>query len=324
MKIIDIIFFVIILTVFYKIIKYNIIDDCDYNNYCKNIDDDLDLDLFYFNNNNSLINSTLPKIFIHYEPEKNERNWINFGSRSSYNYNLELCNICIKSFIKCYSNYCNIIIFNNDNVKELINDESDIICNIVNPKLLKGIDLEQWERYCKAKILYLYGGIVMKPYFYCLNTNNNLLFKDEFTVANMNNNGISSSNKLFTANPDCLMSSPAKDIKLLKYCNYLKKLCINNYSISKHFLNEEFEFLNNLPSYNERHLGLIDDCDNQIHMEDLLSNRPLKINKSAFCLFIDIDNLKKYTKYGWILKMNKKQILNSNLALSYIFKHNCL
>ena len=59
-------------------------------------------------------------------------------------------------------------------------------------------------------------------------------------------------------------------------------------------------------------------------MEDLLSNRPLKINKSAFCLFIDIDNLKKYTKYGWILKMNKKQILNSNLALSYIFKHNCL
>ena len=324
MKIIDIIFFVMIIIVFYNVIKYKIIDDYKYNKLCKNSDEDYDLNLFNFDNNKSLKNSTLPKIFIHYQPERNERNWEDFGSRSSYDYNLELSNICIKSFIKCYSSYCDIIIFNNDNVKELINDESDIICNIINPSLLKGIDLEQWERYCRAKILYLYGGIVLKPVFYCLNSNNNLLFRDEFTVANINNNGVNVSNKLFVANPDYLMSSPAKDRKLLRYCNYLKKLCINNYSVDKHFSNDEYEFLSTLPTYNEVHLGLIDINYDQIHMEDLISNRPLKVHKSAFCLFIDIDNLKKYTKYGWILKMNKNQILDSNIAISHIFKQHCL
>ena len=322
MKIIDIIFFIIIFILLYYAIK---------NNYLKNANlvctssQDYDLSLYDFKNYKKLYNNKIPKIFIRYQPEKNARNWESFGSRTNPDYNLELANLCIKSVINVYSNNYDIIIYNDNDVNKLINDVDDVICNISDPSLLTGIDLEQWVQYCKTKILYLYGGVIMEPMFYFLkNKDSNNLFKDTLTIANLNNSGLNVSNKLFTANSEYLMSSQSYDEKLLKYCNYLKELCINNYSIEKHYFNDESEFLNNLHSYDKEILGIIDAHGSQIHTEDLLSNNNIELHDSALCVFIDINNLKKYTKYGWILKMNKDQILDCNMFISNIMKNECL
>tara|TARA_Y100000389_G_scaffold99831_1_gene96628 strand:+ start:298 stop:1266 length:969 start_codon:yes stop_codon:yes gene_type:complete len=322
MKIIDIMFFTIIFILLYYAIKNNYLKSA---NLVCNPSEDYDLSLYDFKNYKNLNNNKIPKIFIHYQSERNGRNWESFGSRMNFDYNLELANLCIKSIINVYSSDYDIVIYNDNDVKKLINDVDDVICNISDPSLLTGVDLEQWTQYCKTKILYLYGGVIMEPMFYFLkNKDSNKLFKNNFTVANLNNSGLNVSNKLFTSNSEYLMSSPAYDENLLKYCNYLKDLCINNYSVEKHYFNDESEFLNNLHTYDKENLGIIDANGLEIHVEDLLSNNNLELHNSTLCVFIDINNLKKYTKNGWILKMNKEQILESNTAISNIMKNDCL
>ena len=136
------------------------------------MDEDTLIEHHMFYNYNKLESLQKNKIFIHLPYERNERNWINFVSRSTKRLNLDICMLCIQSIIKQLGDEMEIILYHNDNVKDLIGEmnESDL-CNVQNPAQLSGVDLSQWESYCKAKILYLYGGIVMKPYFYCLNTN---------------------------------------------------------------------------------------------------------------------------------------------------------
>ena len=321
MKIIDIIFFTIILVLIYFAMK---------NNYLRNSismcnpQKDSDLSLYYFKNYKKIYNNEIPKIFIHHQPERNGRNWESFGSRMNNDSNLELTNLCINSVVNVYSDDYDIIIYNDDDVKDLINDVDDVICNISNPSLLKGVDLEQWVQYCKTKILYLYGGVVMEPMFYFLkNKESYKLFKNVFTVAELNNDGLNVSNKIFIENSDYLMSSPANDEKLLNYCNHLKNKCIHNYSVEKHYFNDESDILNNLNKYDKETLGILTNKGLQVHVEDLLSNNKIELHDSSICVFIDINNLKKYTKNGWILRMNKEQLVNSKMVISNIIREEC-
>ena len=50
----------------------------------------------------------------------------------------------------CSSSY-DIILYTNQDISKMIDEEDDILCNIKNVNLLSGQDLKQWEEYCKFK-----------------------------------------------------------------------------------------------------------------------------------------------------------------------------
>ena len=271
------------------------------------------LEQYYFQNYINLEKNSKKKIFIHIPYEKNERNWDNFYSRSSNKLNIDLCSICIKSVIyHCYNKY-DIILYNNNNVRDLIKEQNEKdLCNIKNPNILSGVDLLQWENYCKSKILYKFGGIVMEPYFFFYNCpKENILFSNDLKILHHTNEGLSSSENILIPSINYFISSPRKNETLKLHIMYLEYICVHYYSLDNKHFDKTFEKLYNLSSYNPKQMGILDIHKNPVQTRDLLSKKEIIFDPTAFCLFINIPFLKKYTQYSWILKMNESQIKDS-------------
>lgn len=274
------------------------------------------LNCFYKNYKN--INKlNRPKVFIHISNEKNERNWINFGSRTTTDLNLDICELCIESVINNLVDKYDIILYTNDDAKKIIDDEKDYLSNIENIDLLSGIDLEQWEEYCKFRILHKYGGIVMSPYFlFSKCPANSLLNPKTLTVCSILNEGINSLNKKVIPSKNFMILAPKKDKHVVLYLNYLRQLCYHSYGADNKFFDRSFESLLSVNTISPEQIGVLDHNNKPIYTENILSTQKIILNPSNFCLFINIDLLKKNRKYGWILKMNKKQIKESNFFLA--------
>lgn len=269
---------------------------------------------YYFNNYTNIDNLSNNKIFIHLPYERNERKWINFGSRSSKELNNDLIVLSVRSIIKTCGHKYNIILYDNHSVKQLINDDNNSdLCNINNPEMLSGVDLKQWESYCKAKILYKYGGIVMSPYFIfkkCPSEYN--LFPNKFTIANLSNEGMNVSNKKNIPTSCYIISAPKNNKDVMIYTKYLEMLCTNHYTVDHKKFDKSFEQLYLLNSYNPKLLGNMDSNDKQIYVSDLIDNKKIDLMFDHFCVFINMDVLKKSTKLNWILRLDEEEIKQSN------------
>lgn len=286
------------------------------NNYDK-IDKNILITQYDFENYKNIEKSTRKKIFIHIPYERNERKWNDFQSRSSNQLNIELCVLCIKSVIHQCSDKYDIILYDNYNVGTLINEaDTEDLCNIKNPSTLSGVDLTQWENYCKAKILYKYGGIVMEPYFFFYTCpSENILFPSNFHVLHHTNEGLNVSSKSLIPTTNNWLSSPSKSKDMKIYLQYLTYLCVHHYSVDHKNFDKTFEKLYALGSYNPKYMGIVDIDETPIETNDLLSKKEIQFDNDAFCVFINIPYFKKYTQHAYILKMNETQIKSSNTFL---------
>lgn len=256
----------------------------------------------YFNNIINMDKLTKPKIFVHIDDEENISG---------------LTQLCIESLMKyCYSKY-DIVIYTNNDVSKMINDKDDELCNIKNIELLGGQDLKQWEEYCKFKIIHKYGGVLMKPCFVFSSCPKYKEFSpNKLKICHVNNEGINVSNKLIIPSSCYMIASPKNDSTTEIYIDYLRKMCQNNYtSQAKHF-DKSFEKLHYLDYFSEESIGVIDSGKNIVHLENIMSSEELQFSSNNYCLFINMELLKKNRHYGWILNMTKEQILETNTILS--------
>ena len=295
----NLVFLIAIILAFLFVINFNIYDiiprtnetcDCDKLEHC------------YFNNIINIDKLTKPKIFIH----MNERASIS-----------ELSQLCVESLMKyCYRQY-DIILYTNKDVPRMINDQDDELCNIENVELLGGQDLKQWEEYCKFKIIYKYGGVVMRPYFLFSQCPKYEEFCPErLKICRVNNEGVSVSNKLIIPSFCYMIAAPKGDETTSVYLDYLRKKCQHNYTSDiKHF-DKTFEKLHYLDSFSEESIGIVDSNRSLIHLENVLSSENISFASNNYCLFINIDLLSKKRHQGWILNMSKEQILETNTLLS--------
>lgn len=263
--------------------------------------------------------STKTKIFIHISRERNERNWENFGSRSTMEMNLDVTRLCIESVIKFCSNNYEVILYTNDDMSNLI--PHDELCNIKSPELLAGVDLKQWENYCKLKILHHYGGVVMNPYFLFNQCPDDKLFNPTaLTVCNINNEGISSSNLTTISTIGHMMSSPKSDNILGEYLKYFEYLCQNNYAEDKQLFESMVGKIEPVEYFSPAEIGSCDANGDPLCLEDIFSTRSIQLSISNFCIFVNIEKLKRSRKYGWILKMNKEQLKNTDMFFAHNIK----
>lgn len=282
-----------------------------------NIDEDIVIEQHYFQNFIDLETSSRKKIFIHVPYEKNERNWGDFYGRSSNKLNIDLCSLCIKSIIYHCSDKYDVILYNNNNVKNLIKEQNEKdLCNIQNTQILSGVDLIQWENYCKAKILYKFGGIVMDPYFFFYKCpNEQILFPKTFHILQHVNEGLNVSSQPLIPTTNFFMCCSRKDKNLKLYISYLEYLCVHHYSLDHKHFDKTFEKLYMLDTYDPKYMGIVDSNNEPVQVRDLISKKEIIFDSSSYCLFINVPFLKKYTQHGWILKMNEKQIKNSNIFI---------
>ena len=276
-----------------------------------------DISCRFYKNYTDINKSNKHKIFIHITQEKNERNWSNFASRSSEEMNMDICLLCIESIITFCDNKYEIIIYTNDDIGEIIpNDE---LCNIKNPKMLSGVDLKQWESYCKFKLLDLYGGVVMSPYFlFRAPPPESFLNPKALTICEMSNEGLQSTNLDIIPSFGNLMTSPKNDKTVSFYLDYFKHLCQNHYSEESEYFDKVYSKLDNVLNFPSELIGTSDAKGNPLYLEDLFSTENLHLSTNNFCLFINIELLKRSIKYGWILKMSKSELKSSDMFFSNI------
>lgn len=279
-----------------------------------NIEEHTLLEQYYFQNYIDIQNSKKKKIFIHMSYEANQRNWSDFYGRTSNDMNLDICVLCVKSVIYHCSSKYDVVLYNNNNVKELLQEENkEDLCNIENPNILSGVDLLQWENYCKAKLIYKYGGIAMEPYFFFYKCpDQRVLFPNSFTVLNHVNEGLNVSSNTLIPSSNYFMSCPAKNSDMNLYLTYLEYLCVHQYSLDHKHFDKTFEKLYALSQYEPKYMGIMDINNKPIESRDLLAQKDILLDSNAYCLFVNVPFFKKYTQHGYFLKMNRKQIKESH------------
>lgn len=256
----------------------------------------------FFNNIISMEKLVKPKIFIHVEDENNI---------------LGITQICIESVMKYCSSKFDIVLYTNNDVQKMIDEDEDELCNIKNIELLGGQDLKQWEEYCKFKIVHKYGGVVMKPHFLFSSCPEYKEFvPDKLKVCRINNEGVNISNRLIVPSSCYMIAAPKNDEMTKVYLDYLRKKCQNDYTSDSKYFNKTFEKLNYLNYFSEESIGVVDSNNKPIYLETIFTTQPIKFATNNYCLFINVDLLYKKRHQGWILNMSNNQLLDTNTVFS--------
>lgn len=304
--------FVFLLIVQYIFSQNNII--VPVKNVKNNVDINTLLEHYYYDNYKNLNHSTKQKVFIRIPNERNERNWSDFGARTSTHMNCNLSLLCIQSVVHHLGDDFDIVLYDNNSVSDLIKEKNEEdLCNVKYPSQISGVDLKQWENYCKAKILNVYGGIVMEPSFYFIRKPSlKELFPQSMTICHYTNEGANVSAKDVIPNCTHWISAHKNDEDIQLYMKYMEYLCINHYSSDHKNFDKTFQKLYALRHLDPKLIGTKNSEGNPIYTTDLLTKEEIHFDDTMLCLFINTDYIKKYRKHQWILKMSVDQLKKMN------------
>ena len=283
-----------------------------------------DLDGYFYNDLVDLKRLTKPKIFIHLPLERNERNWENFGSRTSTNMNMSIAYLNIKSVIRHCGHYYDVILMDNQNmydVLEMYNLHDDFSDSKFDE--LDNYQKKKWENYCKSMILQEFGGAMMEPYFYFVKCpDKSILQPRKLTITKYTNEGLFNSNKTSIALPYNFMACSRKDKDLDIHLDYL----YHSYKNMHRFQIEKYE--NSMLNYEKlvvidpRLFGIQDKDGEQIYYTDLLSSQKnIHFAANMVAIYVNVEMFKTESKNSWFLRLSPEQLMNSNNVIGRHIKY---
>ena len=257
-------------------------------------------------------------LWIYLEEETSSLFWESLYSRNVKQEIPAYISMCFDVIIKKNQNNMNIYILTDTLINNLLT--SNCPFNWHDHKINKKLKLD----YLKYFLLFHYGGIWLKPstivfknfdiFTEKLNTNDIITIGCEPENTNCNEFKILGSRKGAPIIEDLLNSISQK-----------LKMYINDYT----FINYDILFLkNSVISYSKYHFnqeynGTIDINDRQITYENLLSNNDTYFKNNDNLIFLEVDNtlISKYHYYKWFLRLDKQQILESDVWISKLLKN---
>ncbi len=283
-----------------------------------------DLNGYFYNETVNMHKLLKPKIFIHVPIERNQRNWESFGSRTSNDLNLSIVYLCLKSVIQTCGHKYDVILFDNDNMVEML-EKYDLHddCSQKNYKSLSSNELKHWENYCKAQILYKFGGTMMSPYFYFRSCpGKDILSPSDFRVTSYVNEGLKSTNEEMVPCAEYFMSSNKKNDDLKIYIEYLYHLCLTPHLFEHDKFEKIYKHLKNLKQIDPKLFCILNANEEPIYHTDWISaNKDLQMSPKHFCVYVNVQALNTQTINGWFLKMSPEQVKTSNTNIGHYLKH---
>lgn len=263
-------------------------------------------------------NSNKPILWVHTDYKINSIKWENFYSRNTKDLNQEYIKLCVESIIKYCGSSFNICLIDDEAFDRLLPDWNIDLEKVSNPiknnlRLLGQLNL-----------LHKYGGIMIP--------NSTIIFKDlkelydnslelkDMFVGEMVNRNISNNILRFMPNTNILGCLKGSN-NMKELINYLEILISkDNSSETKILGNIEkklFDMSNKkkIQIISGKLIGTKTDDDKEILIDDLLNNSYINLHKNIYCICIEKDKLNKRVKYNWFIKLNKDEILKSNIML---------
>tara|TARA_B110000211_G_scaffold210528_1_gene248684 strand:- start:9904 stop:10782 length:879 start_codon:yes stop_codon:yes gene_type:complete len=222
--------------------------------------------------------------------------------------------LCVKSIKKHLGGNYNVIVFNKDMISDIVPEYMEFLDNSKSDYIFYNI--------LKYSIIYKYGGVWLPCSTIVLDNfniddgpylNGKLIFFSEKHPEH---------NKYFNQFDFSAVAS-IKETSQVK--TLLEKLTDKSNSFNNSFVfNNRLEWtlgvdanIHYAPISNNSSIN-----ENVIKNEDLIKNHPvIKLNKYIKLIFLDIETLKYSSKYQYLLNMDHKTIMDSDILLKKLFEY---
>ena len=265
-----------------------------------------------------LIKSKKPILWIHIPYEYNSRNWLSFGSRSSFELNQPYLYLTVRSIIENCDNSFTICIIDDNSFSKLIPGWNIDMSKISNPIS------ENMRILGLMKLLYIYGGLICPISFLCIKNlitlYNKGIHNNKMFVCETVNRNITSTTTDFYPNIE-FSGSLKENQTVLQLINFIQQTISSDYTADSKFSGNFDRWINyrirsgeiNLIDGYEIGIKTVD--DKQILIEHLLSQNYLKISKETYGILIPSNEILSRNSYEWFARLNCKQVLESDTIL---------
>lgn len=261
-----------------------------------------------------------PLLWIYIPHEYNTRNWLSFGSRSSYELNQPYLYLTTKSIMKHCNNDFHIILIDDNSFPKLIENWPYSSTPLDKNKRLFGL----------MNIIYTYGGLLTPISFVCFKslidmyyngTRNNKMF----VVENVNSTALEESK--FVPCP-CFMGALKNNQVLNEFIGYLKTIIETDYTFENRITGKVPDWLTSQYTAGKINVvrgyevGVMTKDEKPVLVDDLLGTSYLNIDiENSYGIWVPAEQILHRTNYQWFARMSEEQVLLSNVILGkYILK----
>ena len=272
----------------------------------------------YLLDDETLGKSKKPILWIHVPYEYNSRNWLSFGSRSSFDLNQPYLYLTVRSIIKNCDKSFTICIIDDTSFKRLIPGWNINMTSISDPIL------SNMRMLGMMKLLYIYGGIHCPISFLCLKDLNELYVKgtrgEKMFVCETVDRNVTSTDVDFYPNLN-FCGAPKECETVRELCNFIQRTASHDYTADTKFLGEFDKW-----SKERIHSGKINMIEGveigtktvdekQIIVDDLMSNNYLDLYQGTYGILIPSEEILSRNKFEWFARMSPKQVMESDTII---------
>jgi hypothetical protein len=273
----------------------------------------------YLLRDKTLDKSKKPILWVHIPHEYNSRNWLSFGSRSSFELNQPYLYLTVKSIIKCCDESFKIVLIDDGSFDKLIPSWNINVAAMADP-------MKYYVRQlAMAKLIYNYGGIHVPISFLC--------FRDLITMYNKGTNddtmfvcenydfNVTSTNKLFYPSA-CFMGAKKENETVKEFINFMERTISDDYTAQTQFLGEFDSWCNNKIKKGKVNLIMGTEVgtrtldDEPVTVETLLGEDYIRFYGKAYGIWIPDKMILKRRHYEWFARMSADQIIDSQFILA--------
>ena len=271
----------------------------------------------YLLDESSLADVKKPILWIPIKYEYNSRNWLSFGSRSSFELNQPYMYLTVKSIISKCSNDFHICIIDDNSFKKLL-PEWSVNMSIISDPIKENIRKLGW-----VKLLKKYGGMIVPPSFLCMRNlielYNSGINGDKMFLCEMTDRNITSTTHEFYPNMN-FMGAHKETLILDNLIDFMQRIISNDYTSQSIFLGDFNRWCNS----KTREINVIDGKligtktldNNPILVDDLLSNNYIDLYSQTYGIYIPADEILNRRHYEWFARLSPSQVLESKIIIS--------
>jgi hypothetical protein len=260
-----------------------------------------------------------PILWIPIAYDYNARNWISFGSRSSFELNQPYMYLTVKSIINQCEESFRICLIDDDSFVKLIPGWS------VNMKTISTPVLDYVRSLATAKLLHIYGGMVVPPSFLCMRNlielyNMGTSGEKMFVCETVDRN-ITSTTHEFYADSSFIGSTKENPV-MQELIDFMQRKVSSDYTAQGEFLGDFNRWCNTRANKGQvtlipgKLIGTKTMDDNTILVDDLLSNDYIDLYPQAYGIYIPAKEILNRRHYEWFARLSPKQVLESNVIIS--------
>lgn len=262
--------------------------------------------------------SKKPILWIYVPYDYNSRKWLNFGSRSSFDLNQPYLYLTVKSIIKHCDNSFTICIIDDNSFKKLIPGWNIEMSRLSDPILSNIRTLGM------MKLLYIYGGMHCPISFLCMKDLSGLYAKGirgnkMFVCETIDRNSTSVRMNFYPNISFCGASKESETVAEL--CNYIQIISSHDHTAESKFLGQYDRWC--MKNVEQGKINLIEGVEigtktineEQIILDDLMSNNYLNLYKGTYGILIPSNELLNRLQYGWFIRSSPRQVLESDTII---------